>query len=81
MSLPAQKKKRRTLSRDRKCLYCIGKSEPDYKQIEVLAKLISERGKLLGGDRTGVCSKHQRRVAKSVKRARHLALLPFLSGI
>jgi len=81
MSLPAQKKKRRTLSRDRKCLYCIGKTEPDYKQIEVLAKLISERGKLLGGDRTGVCSKHQRRVAKSVKRARHLALLPFLSGI
>ena len=51
---------------------------PDYKKWEVLSNFISERGKIYPGDRTGLDSKTQRRLAREVKRARHLALLPFV---
>ena len=76
-----QKKKRRTLVKNRHCMFCEQKLTPDYKEVEILKKLVSDRGKILGGDKTGVCSKHQRKVAREVKRARHLALLPFVSGL
>ncbi|KKR72138.1 MAG: hypothetical protein UU14_C0011G0028 [Candidatus Roizmanbacteria bacterium GW2011_GWB1_40_7] len=47
---------------------------PDYKKWEVLSNFISERGKIYPGDRTGL----DRRLTREVKRARHLALLPFV---
>ena len=59
------------------CLYCKTNSEPDYKDVETLKKYVSERAKILGKERTGVCAKHQRRVSREVKRARALGLLPF----
>jgi small subunit ribosomal protein S18 len=52
---------------------------PDYKDITRLKKLISDRGKIMPKARTGTSSKYQRAVSKAVKRARHLALLPFVS--
>jgi len=61
----------------RNCPFCKTNTEPDYKNHESLAKYISDRAKLVGKDRTGLCSKHQRRVSVAIKRARHLGLLPY----
>lgn len=66
---------------ERNCPFCQKKFEPDFKQSEILANYISERGKILGKDRTGLCSKHQRRVANEIKRARFLGLLSYTAKI
>lgn len=55
--------------------------DPDYKDFETLMKFVSDRAKILGKDRTGVCARHQRKLALAVKRARHLGLLPFTPKI
>ncbi len=60
------------------CPFCAAKTNPDYKDAVMLGKYVSERGKLQGRARTGVCAKHQRRVEQAVKRARIIALLPFV---
>lgn len=60
------------------CPFCKGKTEPDYKEVGTLSRYTSERGKILGRSRTGICSKHQRAVTHAIKRARHVALLPFI---
>jgi small subunit ribosomal protein S18 len=62
----------------RNCQFCDNKTIPDYKDTSILAKYMSERGKLLGRARTGICSKHQRLLTTAIKRARHLAFLPFI---
>ena len=63
------------------CPFCKENRKPDYKEFEFLKKFTSERGKILGKDITGLCAKHQRKVTKEIKRARHLALLPFVTGL
>lgn len=50
---------------------------PDYKDIKGLSKYIDERGKILSRSRSGLNAKQQRKVAREIKRARYLALLPF----
>ncbi|MBI4129992.1 30S ribosomal protein S18 [Candidatus Roizmanbacteria bacterium] len=60
------------------CRFCNHKEEPTYRKWEILASFVSERGKIIPKSRTGLCSRHQRHVADAVKRARHLALLPFV---
>ena len=74
-------RKRREFKRNLKCFFCESKEKkvPDYKDFETLKKFISERGKILSRQRSGVCAKHQRRLSKAIKRARHLALIPFVS--
>lgn len=62
-----------------KCYYCTEKQLPDYKEFETLKKFVSDRGKIFSRGKTGVCAKHQRILAKSIKQARHLAFLPFVS--
>jgi small subunit ribosomal protein S18 len=59
------------------CPFCADKSVIDYKDISKLRKFVSERGKIEPRRRTGVCAKHQRRLALAIKRARFLALLPY----
>ncbi|MBZ9577425.1 30S ribosomal protein S18 [Patescibacteria group bacterium] len=49
--------------------------EIDFKNTELLSRFISGLGKIRARKRTGVCSKHQRQLAKAIKRARHLGLL------
>ena len=49
----------------------------DYKDVERLAKFITEKGKIIARRITGNCAKHQRILASAIKRARHAALLPF----
>ena len=49
----------------------------DYKDVDLLQDFVSRSGRILPRRKTGTCAKHQRMVAKAVKRARHLALLPY----
>jgi len=63
------------------CPFCKGKTVPDYKEVEVLSKYMNDRAKIQGKSRTGICAKHQRRISQAVKRARHLALLPYIPSI
>ncbi|UCG55515.1 MAG: 30S ribosomal protein S18 [Dehalococcoidia bacterium] len=60
------------------CSFCVNKiKEIEYKNISLLSGYISERGKINSRRRTGTCAKHQRALAMAVKRARHIALLPY----
>lgn len=65
----------------RPCLFCIEGKDPYFGQIEVLERFLTERGKIIARKRTGVCSKHQKRLSKAIKQARFLALLPFLKQV
>ena len=61
------------------CRFCHEKNlEIDYKNAELLERFITERGKILPRRGTGTCAKHQRAVAVAIKRARIIALLPFV---
>ncbi len=53
----------------------------DYKDINTLMKFITERGKILPRRITGVSAYHQKRLAEAIKRARHMALLPFVAEV
>jgi small subunit ribosomal protein S18 len=86
----AKQRSRPTRRRDRKggpgsgrrksCQYCRDKVEfVDYKDINSLRKFISERGKIRSRRITGACRRHQNQIATAVKRARELALLPYVS--
>lgn len=67
--------------RKKRCPFtAAGIKEIDYKDIETLTKFITERGKILPRRITGVSACHQKRLASAIKRARHMALLPFVSG-
>jgi len=64
----------------RVCFFCRDKIEQiDYKDPVVLRPYISDRGKIAPRRKSGACAKHQRRLALAIKRARHLALLPYVS--
>lgn len=56
-------------------------AEIDYKDTETLLKFVTERGKILPRRITGVSAHHQRFLAQAIKRARHMALLPFVAKI
>jgi len=51
----------------------------DYKDTETLKKFLNPHGRIIAAKRTGVCAKHQRALARAVKRARFLGLLPYVS--
>jgi small subunit ribosomal protein S18 len=64
--------------RKRICTFCVDKVDHiDYKDVYKLRKYITERGKILPRRISGNCAKHQRRVTVAIKRARHIALLPY----
>ena len=60
------------------CKFCTQKVVMDYKNPEVLRRFITESGKILPRRITGTCAKHQRQLAREIKRARVVALLPFM---
>jgi len=61
------------------CTFCSEKVESiDYKDVQKLRQFISERGKIEPRRKTGTCARHQRALSIAIKRARHLALLPFV---
>jgi small subunit ribosomal protein S18 len=61
------------------CKFCTQKLKVDYKDIDVMRRFVTERGKILPKRITGTCSKHQRVLAVSIKRARALAFLPYVA--
>ena len=64
--------------RKKVCVFC-GKenNEIDYKDVNKLKRYVSERGKILPRRITGTCAKHQRAMTVAIKRARHIALMPY----
>ena len=66
--------------RRKSCYFCKEKVEEiDYKNVNQLRRYISERGKIRSRRITGACRRHQRQVAVAVKRAREMALLPYVA--
>ena len=66
--------------RRKPCPYCKDKIEHvDYKDVDGLKRFISEKGKIRSRRITGACRRHQNQIAQAVKRARELALLPYVS--
>ena len=63
----------------RVCKFCSQKMKIDYKDADGLRRFITERGKILPRRITGTCAKHQRALAVAIKRARLIALLPFVA--
>lgn len=63
------------------CSFCLGKSHPDYKEVNELRRFVTERGKIVSRGRSGICRRHQRELAMAIKRARFLALLPFATRV
>ena len=67
-------------SRKKVCIFCEEHAESiDYKDVAKLRKFISERSKILPRRVTGTCAKHQRELTIAIKRARHMALIPFVT--
>ena len=71
------RKPRRVITKGN-CFFCKKKETPNYKEVAILSRFISDRGKILDRGKTNLCQKHQRKVTRAIKRARHLALLPFV---
>ena len=62
------------------CVFCKSKSKfIDYKDIETLKTMIAPNGKISPRRATGTCAKHQREVARAIKNARFMALLPYIA--
>lgn len=80
MAFGGSKKKSRRKRRPRRkvCPFCADKFiKLDYKNVGLLERFITERGKIMSSRITGVCSAHQRGLALEIKRARNIALLPY----
>ena len=78
---PRRRYNTRYVRKPRYCQFCSDKTLViDYKNTTLLRKLTTEEGKIRPRRQTGTCAKHQRVVAREIKRARHIALLPFTGG-
>ncbi len=75
----APMRKRVIRRRKKVCVFCADKTNSgiDYKDTNKLKRYVSERGKILPRRITGTCAKHQRALTVAVKRARHVALMPY----
>ncbi len=76
----AEERAFRRKSKKKVCAFCVDKvAEIDYKDIAKLRRYVSERAKILPRRISGNCAKHQRQLTVAIKRARHIALLPYTS--
>jgi small subunit ribosomal protein S18 len=70
----------RMRARRRICAFCVDNIDYiDYKDQEMLKRYVNEFGRIRPRRQTGTCAKHQRSLAQAIKRARHIALLPFVT--
>jgi small subunit ribosomal protein S18 len=68
-------------SRNKTCPVCeAGSRVLDYKDERTLGRFLTDRGKILPSRLSGMCSRHQRQLSTAIKRARQLALLPYIKG-
>jgi small subunit ribosomal protein S18 len=82
ITMAMEKSSARPMKRGRKkvCMFCADRAETiDYKDITKLRKCMTERSKILPRRVTGTCAYHQRELTKAIKRARHVALIPYVS--
>ncbi len=77
----AMKKRRRPAPRRKVCRFCVDKQlKVDYRDTNTLKSFITERGKIIPRRISGNCAHHQRQVARAIKRARQIALMPYKSS-
>jgi small subunit ribosomal protein S18 len=70
---------RRYFARPKICQFCADKNlRIDYKHTDMLRRFVTEDGKIRPRRQTGTCARHQRELAGAIKRARHIALLPYV---
>jgi small subunit ribosomal protein S18 len=74
-------KKKRKIKVPRNCFFCKEKIDPTFREVANLSRFMNDRGRIVGRDRSGTCAQHQRKLSTEIKRARHLALLPFTAGL
>lgn len=73
--------RRRKIVMNLKCPLCEGGiKEVSYKDVYQLKKFTSVRGKIIGAEKSGVCTKHQRQLTRAIKRARQVALMPYVAA-
>ena len=73
-------RRNRRIQVDLKCPFCeSGVKGVTYKDVYQLKKYTSVRGKIIGRDRSGMCARHQRQLSTAIKKARYMALLPYVS--
>jgi len=78
----AFQKRRQRYFRPRNCRFCADrKIVINYKDVDILRQFVHEDGKIRPRRQTGNCAKHQRKITQAVKRARHIALLPFVGEV
>jgi len=71
---------KRVFIRKKKCRFCTDKvKDINYKDVALLKKMITEKGKILPSRLTGTCARHQRLLARAIKGARFIALIPFVA--
>lgn len=75
-----RKSRRRDYGKVKVCRFCTDTdpSQIDYKNVELLKKYTNKRGKIIARRLSGLCAKHQRKVTAEIKRARYMALLPYV---
>ena len=77
---PKRKKRKPSFHEQAKCRFCRGKiKEVDYKDLESLSKMVTQQGKMFSRKRSGNCAYHQRSARRAIKRARFLALMPYVT--
>ena len=72
-------KKQKIKPRSKECAWCKSKTEPLWNEAEKMMEYLTARSRIMNSQFTGVCVRHQKIMATEIKRARHLALLPFTS--
>jgi small subunit ribosomal protein S18 len=78
----AQRPPKKLFSRKKVCRFCADKElSIDYKDVKTLRNFVSERGKIIPRRIVGTCASHQRQLCEAIKRARHIALLPYSGSI
>ncbi|MCF7874746.1 MAG: 30S ribosomal protein S18 [Candidatus Omnitrophica bacterium] len=79
MAKKSKKQSRQKITRFKKnCIFCKKELGIDYKDIDLVKKYLTNRGKIKSRRITGVCAKHQRKLTKEIQRARFLNLLPYV---
>jgi small subunit ribosomal protein S18 len=63
------------------CSFCERSLEPDYKDVKDLRPLMTDKGKIVGRSRSGLCLQHQRHLTRAIKHARFMALLPYVATV
>ena len=80
MAFDRENRSTKPRKRRKVCQFCVDKmTYVDYKDTARLRKYMSERGKILPRRTTGTCAQHQRNLTEAIKRARHIALLPYVA--